>query len=175
MGGWHRQRERTNLCTTYLEDVSIATEAITTKMRGACTNSLTSPNCLASSLVEVRNRQLMASILHHPNTKLDTIYSHLSLLPSSPTPYPLPVQPLNSSAILPVFTKPTQQPCSPGPQSTGCGIIPQVETWGAALYGSKGNPDLQEPELLKAGGARPEECLGKAGTTGHESQGTARS
>lgn len=112
----------------YLEDVSIATEAITTKMKRACTNSLTSPNCLASSLVEVRNRQLVASVLHHPNTKLDTIYSHLFLLPLSPTPYPLPVQPLNSSAILPVFTK----PCSPVPQSTGCGIIPPVETWGAS-------------------------------------------
>lgn len=47
------------ICLQFLEDVSIATEAITTKMRGACTNSLTSPNCLASS-------QAMAATIAHP-------------------------------------------------------------------------------------------------------------
>lgn len=37
------------ICLQFLDDVSIATEAITTKMRGARANPLASPHCLAGS------------------------------------------------------------------------------------------------------------------------------
>jgi hypothetical protein len=51
------QGKRITLCTSYLDNISIATEAITTKMRRACANPLASPHCFAGSLVGVRNRQ----------------------------------------------------------------------------------------------------------------------
>lgn len=47
------------ICLQFLEDVSIATKAITAKMRGACANPLASPNCLASS-------QAMAATIAYP-------------------------------------------------------------------------------------------------------------
>lgn len=143
MGGWHRHRERTNLCTTYLEDVSIATEAITTKMRGACTNPLTSPNCLASSLVEVRNRQLVASI--HPSSKHQAGYHLLSsfspsVITHSPPftcaatkffRYPACVLKAHSVALL-------QYHRAPDVRSSH-----QQRLGEPALYGHKGNPDLR--------------------------------
>lgn len=86
--------------TPYLDDVSIATEAITTKMRGARANPLASPHCLAGSLVEVRNRQRddreLRPSLHHPKDRLGTEFSSFS--PSKlPIPCPLPMQSLHPS------------------------------------------------------------------------------
>lgn len=47
------------ICLQFLENVSIATEAITTKMWGARANTLASPHCLAGS-------QAMAAAIAYP-------------------------------------------------------------------------------------------------------------
>lgn len=47
------------ICLQFLDNISIATEAITTKMRRACANPLASPHCFAGS-------QAVAAAIAHP-------------------------------------------------------------------------------------------------------------
>lgn len=124
---------RTSLCTTYLEDVSIATKAIAAKMRGACANPLTSPNCLASSLVRVRNRQLGPPFITQTTAGYQLFSSSSPLVINTP-PSPVWGGPESFYGPLQLSCLCSQSPCRrPAPQdrrALGVGIIPPVVTRG---------------------------------------------